>query len=203
MWRRRYLRRVLEAFFATLLVITCAMWSLPPAAIASGGRLALQSPMFQPDELIAKSRVGPYVGANVYNTTGRNQTVRAPVRPGSSVSFYMRLENDGSARDTFHICGPRNSMWFVVSYFLGARRVNFKSCNYRQYLAPGATRVFRIQIDVASTAPRLAMKSLRLRAVSSHDGTARDVVYAITTVRLLSNPSHFNTPELRWRRASL
>ena len=44
---------------------------------------------------------GKYVGNGVYNSTALNQTKTAKTKAGTTVSFTIRVENDGSDLDSF------------------------------------------------------------------------------------------------------
>ena len=65
--------------------------------------------IFRPD---ARVRVGTksFIGNNVYNTTGANQTIQVSLRRGVSKTFTVRVGNDGNTADNWSIAEARSNV---------------------------------------------------------------------------------------------
>ena len=70
---------------------------------------------FQPDALIKHSSATTYVGDDIYNTTSQDQRITEVVAAGSSESFNIKIQNDGSTRDPMGLVGCSSSSGFVVN----------------------------------------------------------------------------------------
>ncbi len=58
-----------------------------------------------------------YVGDNVYNDDGAGQSASATVQRGSTATFHIWIQNDGTAKDSFIISGTAgNGLWSVQYY---------------------------------------------------------------------------------------
>jgi hypothetical protein len=60
----------------------------------------------------------PWRGNNVYNTTGRHQTVSVRMEDGEGVRFWIAIENDGTEADTIRVQGCRGNRRFVINAVL-------------------------------------------------------------------------------------
>jgi hypothetical protein len=60
----------------------------------------------------------PWLGRNVYNQTGRRQTISVRMEDGEGVRFWIRLENDGTEPDTLVVQGCQGNRRFVVNKVL-------------------------------------------------------------------------------------
>lgn len=69
----------------------------------------------RPDVLVRSGRSGPWLGDDIYNTTGARQTSTASVRPGGSATFSFKYQNDGDG-DTTRIRGSASNSQFLVTY---------------------------------------------------------------------------------------
>ena len=58
----------------------------------------------------------PWKGRNVYNTTGRKQSVGVRMEDGEGVRFWITIENDGTLADTIHLNGCKGNRRFVVNH---------------------------------------------------------------------------------------
>jgi hypothetical protein len=78
----------------------------------------------QPDDRIGLSpKVAKMVGDGVYNVTGKQQTKSTKAALGKKKTFYVSVQNDGSATDTFVVSGTKQAKGFVVKYFVGKTEV--------------------------------------------------------------------------------
>jgi hypothetical protein len=60
----------------------------------------------------------PWLGRDVYNTTGRRQTVSVDLNDGQGVRFWIVLQNDGTEADTFTVQGCSGTDVFLVNRVL-------------------------------------------------------------------------------------
>jgi hypothetical protein len=63
----------------------------------------------------------PWLGNNIYNATGRNQTLRDDINEGEGIRYWIAFENDGGQTDTFSVQGCPGTQDFVVHAVLIGR----------------------------------------------------------------------------------
>jgi len=56
----------------------------------------------------------PWLGDGVYNTTGARQKIAVRMEDGEDVRFWITLQNDAEAEDTFVVHGCRGNARFVI-----------------------------------------------------------------------------------------
>lgn len=79
----------------------------------------------------------PWLGRNIYNATGRRQTVSVNINEGEGVRFWITVQNDGTEADTIRVRGCRGNRTFEVNRVL---RGKHKRQDPR---APDLTRKYR------------------------------------------------------------
>jgi hypothetical protein len=57
----------------------------------------------------------PWLGRDVYNATGRRQTVAVDINEGEGVRFWITVENDGTQADTLIVQGCPGTRYFEVN----------------------------------------------------------------------------------------
>ena len=137
----------------------------------------------RPDAHI-KVGTGTFVGNNVYNTTGAKQKRSAKVRPGKTVRFTVRLQNDGDAPDTLRVTGPTGTRALRIVYQSGTTNITKKvraGTWSTGSLAPGATRSITVTVSPTKAAEKGATVTRKITVRSSAQPTIRDVV--VLTVR--------------------
>jgi hypothetical protein len=150
----------------------------------------------QPDALISNRRAAKtFLGDNVYNNTGERQQLSANARRGRRRVFYVRIQNDGNATDTFHVQGTGDTVQGTsVRYFLGAMRREalditdaVKAGTYTTAsMAGGATTGDATLIRVEITADKLAFSGFYETAVtvtSTTNPARSDTVKATVVVK--------------------
>jgi hypothetical protein len=60
----------------------------------------------------------PWLGNNVYNSTGRRQKIGVRMEDGEGVRFWILLQNDGAKADTLVVQGCQGTRQFVVNKVL-------------------------------------------------------------------------------------
>lgn len=146
-----------------------------PVTVLGGGPGAPR-----PDGLIKKG-TRAYVGNGVYNTAGTGQTVTAKKRPTQKTTFFIVVQNDGSAKDGFTVAGAGQKMGFRVAYFAGNLDITAAvvAGRYRsRNLDPGERDVIKLVVKVKATAKKGVLRSWPLTATSVRDTTRNDTVRA-------------------------
>ncbi len=131
----------------------------------------------RPDAQIATATT--YVGDGVYNSTGTSQTQTLKAAVGKTVSFKIRIENDGSDTDQYTLLGLGSGKGYTVTYLLGTTDItaDVVAGTYTTGIASAASKVYTLKVKVGKSAT--ASRSLTLRATSGHVSTELDVVKAI------------------------
>ena len=117
-----------------------------------------------------------YVGNGVYNGTGTSQTKILKTKAGTTVSFKIKIENDGTDTDSYTVSGAGSLKGYTVSYFVGATDYTTKITNgtYTFSLASGAYKSITLKVKVGS-AGKASFSSL-IKATSGHDPSKLDAV---------------------------
>jgi hypothetical protein len=77
----------------------------------------------QPDGQIRELNSKDYLGNNVYNTTGKKQTVKTTAHHGNKRTFRVKIYNDGNATATLAAHGLVSGKGVKVKYFAGGKNV--------------------------------------------------------------------------------
>jgi DNA-binding beta-propeller fold protein YncE len=131
----------------------------------------------RPDNQIATGTT--YVGNNVYNGTGLNQTKTLKAAVGKTVTFKIRIENDGSGTDPLTVLGGGSGKGYSVTYFAGTTNITSKvvAGTYKISLAAAASTVLRMTVKVGSTAS--TSRSILVTTSADHEPTRLDAVKAV------------------------
>ena len=132
----------------------------------------------------------PWLGKDVYNTTGRKQTHADDINEGEGIRYWIALENDGTATDTFRVQGCRGTRIFELEHVLlgkhkrqdpGAEELTrrYKRGTLEFELDPGKRVFFTLQI-VTHTVKNVTYRC-RTEFTSQSDGSKVDVVVAKMT----------------------
>ena len=128
---------------------------------------------------------GAFVGDGVYGATGVGQTVATTTSQARTVTFRVRLQNDGTAADAFAIAGASDSTGFRLRYLMGSTDVTaqVRAGTFRTAsLAPGNTVILTLTV-VTLSGSRGRTKDVLVRATSIGRATMVDAVLARVTVR--------------------
>ena len=60
----------------------------------------------------------PWLGKDVYNTSGRHQTEKDRIDEGEGIRYWITIQNDGSQSDTIAVTGCRGNRTFEVNRVL-------------------------------------------------------------------------------------
>lgn len=184
-------RRLLIAIVAALAVAVPSAAPRPAAAA---------TPPYRPDGWIKLCGLSlgcvidppphPWRGKDVYNWTGRRQTVKVDINDGEGVRFWIAIQNDGAEPDTIHIQGCSGTKVFRVNRVkLGRLKRQDPSAEdlTRRYLrgtlrftlAAGERVIFTLNIITGPVEGK--RYRCRTELTSQGDPEARDVVVAAMT----------------------
>ena len=189
----RFLGMHVRLMIAASLISTLALTGAPAAE-------AQKEPSSRPDGWIKLCGINigctidplphPWKGKDVYNATGRRQTVKVDLNDGQGVRFWIVLQNDGSEADTFTVQGCGGTKVFVVNrVLLGKHKDQDPGAEdlKRRYLRGTLTFDLQAGDKVAFTLNILTAavegKTYRCRTefTSQGDTGAQDVVVATMT----------------------
>lgn len=164
-------------------------------ALAPGAGTALGSPSSmtvtidpsdqRPDALVSTAATTGYIGNNIYNTTGANQTETLTTRRAQTRTFYVRIANDGTVTNTFELHGSVPVAGSSVRYFSGTNEITTamrSDSGWPVTLARGTSRTMKMQIRVLTTATIGSLKPGTVTAAWTGDGTRRDLVRGVVKV---------------------
>jgi hypothetical protein len=137
----------------------------------------------QPDALIKTSSTS-FVGNNVFNTTGTNQTRSLTRNQGATATFTIRIANDGFATDSFTLQGTGSQSGFTATYKLGATNITAQvvAGTYTiSNLARGSSVDITLSVLVGNSVPNGTARSWTVVATSTGAGSAKDAVKATVT----------------------
>ena len=145
---------------------------------------------YQPDLLIGTS-LGSYIGGGIYGSIPA-QTLSGVVSAGGTLNYYLRIQNNGSAPDTFRVSGlPGSVGWSAIYYDADTGGNNITPAitgggwNTGQ-LAAGQYREFRLTV-IPGVTPAGSL-TVSVKAISLSNTAASDIVAAATTFSVqLSN----------------
>ena len=132
-----------------------------------------------PDGELRRTGTARFVGNDVFNAAGVNQTVNVTVgRAPAKVD--LRVQNDGDLPDAFSVLGPASNRQFTVRYLQGTNDVTpqvVAGTFSTAALAPGArSPVLTMVVGRRPTTPAGAVRNLPVTFTSSLDADRRDVV---------------------------
>lgn len=144
------------------------------------------TPRYRPDGLVKRALASDaYIGNNVYNTDGTNQTRSWSATRGHKRTFDVRFQNDGNVADVYRIKGCAASTRFGVAYRKGTTSITsaviggtYKTAR----LAPGATTTITVAITARWSAQVGDVKRCLVRATSTTNSTKVDAPAARLTV---------------------
>jgi DNA-binding beta-propeller fold protein YncE len=131
----------------------------------------------RPDNQIATGTT--YVGNDIYNANGTNQTKTLKAKVGKTVTFKIRIENDGSGTDPLTVLGGGSGKGYSVTYFAGTTNITSKvvAGTYKLTLGVGQSTVLRMTVKVGSTAS--TSRSILVTTSADHEPTRLDAVKAV------------------------
>ncbi len=128
----------------------------------------------RPDGLV-RAGTGAFAGDDIYNLTGTSQKKTGKAAAGSTITFGVSVQNDGSAADSFRVQAGGSTTAYNVKYKVGATDVTtavVAGTYQTPSLAAGATHLVTVKVKVKSSAPA-GSKVGRLVTITSVGDTSR------------------------------
>ena len=132
----------------------------------------------------------PWIGNNIYNTTGYHQKVHHRLNIGRGIRYWITFQNEGTQTDTYTLDGcAGNKQFKILQVLVGKWKVpvgidaehidyKFKHDTWKFTLKPD--RHVAITLNFLTDDPNLTY-SCRMTVTSQGDPTKQDTVVAITT----------------------
>ncbi len=139
---------------------------------------------YRPDGLIGKTATSGFVGNNVYNKTGKNQTRSKTFRPGATKRYYIHVQNDSNATDSFFLVGGSSGGGFSVRYSSGGNNIKpgVVSGEYWFTLAPSGEKTIVMTVRAKNGINQGAKRKVKVVVRSAGNSAKIDVVRAIMKV---------------------
>ncbi len=120
-----------------------------------------------------------YVGNNVYNATGTNQTKTQKKPVNVTATFTIRFENDGDDTDTYTIKGGKSATGYAVTYWIGTTSYTTKvtAGTMTITLSPGEYKILTMRVKVSAGGK--ASAGFLVSATSGHEPSKSDAVKAV------------------------
>ena len=144
--------------------------------------------IYRPDGKIKLATDASYLGNNVYNTTGVNQTRTVKARRGATKTFNIAVQNDGNSVDSFKLKGRGSTTEFTVKYLAGlSGTTNITTAVVNgtytmSNVGAGGTKYIRMRITVRSAADIGDVFGRLVTATSTHATTVKDAVKGVVKV---------------------
>ena len=139
----------------------------------------------RPDASVSTTAGSGYLGNNVYNATGYRQTRTVTARRTQTRTFYARIQNDGTIRNTFRVKGTAARAGSTVRYYSGSTNITTamrSTGGWKVTVDRAAYRLVRVQVTVARGAAFGSLKPASVSATWTGDGSRTDLVRAVVKV---------------------
>ncbi|MDI6788519.1 MAG: hypothetical protein QME51_09125, partial [Planctomycetota bacterium] len=127
-----------------------------------------------------------YLGDNIYNLDAISQTAQRSTLNNQTVSYLIRIQNDGNVSDTFSVSGSGSSVsGWTVSYYDGATDITAQvtgSGYIISALSPTLYAVLRLEVTPSGGVPAGSALDIFITATPQNDPTKKDTVKARTKV---------------------
>ena len=137
------------------------------------------TPAAKPDGRIRKGS-GSFVGNNIYNTTGLNQTKSGSTAPGNTIKFGISIQNDGATNQAFKVHATGTAVTgYTVKYFYGSTNITtavVAGTYSTPSLAPGQTYLITAKVKVGASAAAGSSVSRLVTITAVSDATRQDTV---------------------------
>jgi hypothetical protein len=140
----------------------------------------------QPDAWVSTAPGSGYIGNNVYNTTGADQTKTLTARAGQPRDFYVRIYNDGNDMDTLTVRGVSVPTLATVRYLSGTTDITARMQSQAGFtvarVRPGAFRLVEVRITPGAAAAVGSVRVARVSATWTGDSVRADLARAVVKV---------------------
>ena len=131
----------------------------------------------RPDGQIATGTT--YLGNDIYNSDGSNQTQTVKAKVGKTATFKIRFQNDGTGTDGYTVTGTGSGKGYTVAYFVGTTNITSKitAGTYKVNVPVGQYGLITLKVTVGTKA--VASRSLLVKATADHETSRLDAVKAV------------------------
>jgi hypothetical protein len=139
----------------------------------------------QPDAWVSTSSSSGYIGNNVYNGTGSQQTKTVTGRRTTTKTFYVRVYNDGNVTDKIALRGSASSAGSRVRYLSGSTDITTamrSTGGWKVSLKPRAYKLVKVRITILRGAAIGSAKPATVSGTWTGDGTRTDLAGAVVKV---------------------
>jgi tripartite motif-containing protein 71 len=131
----------------------------------------------KPDGQIATGTT--YVGNDIYNSDGSNQTKTLKSKVGKTVTFKIRFQNDGTGTDGYLVKGTASGKGYTVAYYAGTTNITSKVTGGTYKVNVPAAQYGLITLKVTVGTKAAASRSFLVKAWAEHETTRLDAVKAV------------------------
>lgn len=134
-----------------------------------------------PDALIAATSTGFYIGNNVYSPTGVGERRSVTVTRGTSVSSWVKIQNDGLVAATYTVKGTGGATGITAHYYRSGTSLTaavLAGTYVTPTIAPRASILIQLVVTVAPSSAATATITTTIR---SQSGTPPDAVRVVVT----------------------
>lgn len=141
----------------------------------------------RPDEQLATASTGPFQFDGVYasSMTGNAQVLNGTVARGGTSTFYLRIENDRPAPDSFKLKAvAAGASGYTVRYFQGTTDItaDVEAGSYTITDVPAGGHVdIKVKVKAATTTAAGSVRTVTLTVKSKTIKTTKDVVQVRAT----------------------
>jgi hypothetical protein len=133
---------------------------------------------YRPDALISKSSTTAFVGNNIYNKTGKNQSKTWFMNAGGTRRFWVHVQNDSNATDSFFVLGSHSGKGFTIDYSTAGNNIKpgVTSGEYWFTLPPGGEKTIVVTVSAGPNVNQGTKKSVKVLVRSAGNSAKLDVV---------------------------
>jgi hypothetical protein len=133
----------------------------------------------KPDGRIKKGS-GSYVGNNIYNLTGLNQTRSGTTTRGNTINFTVSVQNDATSADSFKVIPTgTNTTGYSIKYFHGTTDITsavVAGTFQTPSIAPGGKYGIKAKVTIGSAAATGSSITRLVTITSVGDNSKQDAV---------------------------
>lgn len=149
---------------------------------------SLVSLEYQVDNQIKNSSDPNYIGDNIYNLTGDQQTKSQSVLPNNTAVYDVKIENDGNGEDGFTVTGPAGGSGWTVAYYdqlVGGNDITTQVTGAGWQtggINPAENKEIRVEVTPDLSVPNGSSLDVLVLSTSQANNQIQDAVKAVTTV---------------------
>src|SRR5262245_4861184 len=169
----------------TARILTASLVAAIAVAVLAGPAQAVP---YRPDGTIKEKNTPPYLGNDIYNNSGMDQTAHGENDPGTKVTYFFRAQNDGTNLDKFILNMNAPSQYFHYKVKQGDTKITDEivdpGAGYKTHkVLPGGRLFFKLVVKIDTQVQLVQTDYAFVDIDSVKDGlTVIDEVRATTDV---------------------